>query len=133
MALQIRSRFLQDCQQIPRLDSPLRYIRVDAIIEDLRAYEEDHVPDANADEGRVSGAVQRLVRFSVDLRRDDAGGLHRHVIQRRSNRACADRASITACNGNEDRMNVWIAHDECCYDVSRPVRCAFWDGDKSDE
>jgi len=129
----MRSRFLQDGQWTTWLARTLRYIRINAIIEDLRAYEEDHVPNADADKRRVSSAVQRLVRFPVDLRRDDAGGLHRHVVKCRRNCTGANCACITACYGNEDCVNVWIADDECCYDVSRPVRCAFWDGDESDE
>ena len=111
----------------------MEYVRSHAIIENLRAYEDYHIPHANTDKGCVSGAVQRLVRLSVDLRRDDAGGLHRHIVQCRGDSACADCACVTACDGYQDGVNVWIADDECCYGVSRPVRCAFWDGDEGDK
>ena len=111
----------------------MRYVRIDAIIEDLGAYEEDHVPNTNTDKGGVSGAVQRLVRLSVDLGGDDTGGLHRHVVQRRRDCACADCACVAACYGDEDCVNIRIADDKRCYGVSRPVRCAFWDGDEGDK
>lgn len=111
----------------------LRYVRVDAIIEDLGAYEEDHVPNTDSDERRISSAVQRLVRLSVDLRRDDTGGLHGHVVQCRSDRACADCSCIAACDGYQDGVNVRVANNERCNDVSGPVRCAFWDGHKGDK
>lgn len=111
----------------------MRYIRIDTIIEDLRTYEDYHIPNANTDEGSVSGAVQRLIRLSVDLRRDDTGGLHRHIVQCRSDRACADCTCVTTCDGYQDGVDVWIADDERRYGVPGPVRYAFWDGHKSDE
>ena len=68
IALQMRSRLLHDGQYeqngLPKIS---RYVRIDAIIEDFRAYEEDHIPNTDADEGRISSAVQRLVRVSVNL------------------------------------------------------------------
>jgi hypothetical protein len=118
---------------VTRLARSLRYIRIDAIVEDFGAYEQDHVPNANTDESRISSAVQRLVRLSVDLRRDDTGCLHRHIVQCRSDRACADCACVTTCDGYQDGVDVWIADDERCYGVPGPVRRALWDGNEGDE
>ena len=53
----MRSRCLLRSQSIIQVAGSLIHVRIDAIIEDLRADEEDHIPHTDTDESRVSGMV----------------------------------------------------------------------------
>jgi hypothetical protein len=109
------------------------YLRIDTIVEDLSSHKEDHVPNANPDKSRVSSPVQRLVRFPIDLRRDDIRGLYRHVVKCRGHGACAHCTSVATCAGDKDCVYVWIAHNESRYGIPSPVGSALWNGDEGDE
>jgi hypothetical protein len=87
------------------------YLRIDTIVEYLGSHKEDHVPDTYPDEGGVASSVQRLVRFPIDLRRDDIRSLYRHVVERRGHGTCAHCTSISTCTGNKDGMYIGIAYD----------------------
>jgi hypothetical protein len=117
-----------------RLIRPLgMYLRINTIVKDLSPHKKDHIPNTYPNEGRVAGPIQRLVRFPIDLRRDDIRGLYRHVVKRRGHGTCAHCTSVATCAGDKNCVYVWIAHNESRYGISSPVGSALWDGDEGDE
>lgn len=77
-------------------------------IERLDDEEQRDVDAANSEQDLVTPAVQWLVVFAVDVRRDDVPRLHEHIVEGGGHGARADRVGVCRVPPDEDGVAVWI-------------------------
>jgi hypothetical protein len=94
------------------------FIRVQVV--HFRSHEYQKVPRTYRNQDLVASSIQRLIIIPVDILANDTASLHRHIVQRRSNSACAYGAGVARRDRDENGVDVWMAYKERRKYPSRP-------------
>ena len=87
----------------------------------FRSNDDDTVVCKYSEQDLVTCVVIGLIIVPIDLGGEDAGCLHRHVVQRRPDCSCAYSSCVARCQRHNDGVCIRIADDEGRECPPRPV------------